>query len=127
MTTLYGCEPYLNAEKKFGMETDTSVKALTMTAEDIWSLSQIQKVQLEDPDIRPILKRKLNSVDRPSCKKSLGRALQPNDTGLFGTPYILKMVFYVASGRVKIETFTDSILFSRRAEFKKFCVKLITT
>ncbi|GBN37336.1 hypothetical protein AVEN_7517-1 [Araneus ventricosus] len=60
------------------METCTSVKALTMTAEDIWYLSQIQKVQLEDPYIRPILKRKLNSAGRPSCKKSLGRALQPS-------------------------------------------------
>ncbi|GBL68414.1 hypothetical protein AVEN_229650-1 [Araneus ventricosus] len=29
-------------------------------------VSGIQKVQLEDPDIRPILKKKLKSADRPS-------------------------------------------------------------
>ncbi|GBL61256.1 hypothetical protein AVEN_90547-1, partial [Araneus ventricosus] len=43
-----------------------SMESLTMTTEDRWSLSEIQKAQLEDPDIRPILKMKLNSVDRPS-------------------------------------------------------------
>ncbi|GBM10458.1 hypothetical protein AVEN_263367-1 [Araneus ventricosus] len=34
-----GCEPCSNAEKKFRMETDISVEALTMTTEDRWSLS----------------------------------------------------------------------------------------
>ncbi|GBN64519.1 hypothetical protein AVEN_146716-1 [Araneus ventricosus] len=38
-----GCEPCLNAGKKFGMGTDISVEAITMTIEDRWSLSQIQK------------------------------------------------------------------------------------
>ncbi|GBN78876.1 hypothetical protein AVEN_11463-1 [Araneus ventricosus] len=42
------------------------VEAFDMTTEDRWSLSEIQKAQLEDPDIRPILKMKLNSADRPS-------------------------------------------------------------
>ncbi|GBL73302.1 hypothetical protein AVEN_159339-1 [Araneus ventricosus] len=51
------------------MGTDISVEALTMTNEDGWSLSEIQKSQLEDPDIRPILKMKLNSADRPSCQE----------------------------------------------------------
>ncbi|GBO32745.1 hypothetical protein AVEN_137888-1, partial [Araneus ventricosus] len=37
-----------------------------MTAEDTWSSSEIQKAQLVDPDIRPILEKKLKSVDRPS-------------------------------------------------------------
>ncbi|GBN30039.1 hypothetical protein AVEN_175414-1 [Araneus ventricosus] len=46
-----GCEPCSNAEKKFRMETDISVEALTMTTEDRWSLSEIQKAQLEDLDI----------------------------------------------------------------------------
>ncbi|GBN44913.1 hypothetical protein AVEN_69337-1 [Araneus ventricosus] len=64
-----GCEPCSNAEKKFRTETDISVEALTMTTENRWSLSEIQKAQLEDPDIRPILKMKLNSADRPSCQE----------------------------------------------------------
>ncbi|GBN51713.1 hypothetical protein AVEN_152017-1, partial [Araneus ventricosus] len=64
-----GCEPCSNAEKKFRMETDISVEALTMTTENRWSLSEIKKAQLEDTDIRPILKMKLNSADRPSWQE----------------------------------------------------------
>ncbi|GBL92594.1 hypothetical protein AVEN_123772-2 [Araneus ventricosus] len=64
-----GCEPCSNAEKKFRMETDISVEALTMTTENRWSVSEIQKAQLEDPDIRPILKMKLNWADRPSWQE----------------------------------------------------------
>ncbi|GBM45406.1 hypothetical protein AVEN_74983-1 [Araneus ventricosus] len=64
-----GCEPCSNAEKKFRKETDISVEALTMTTENRWSLSEIQKAQLEDPDIRPILKMKINSEDRPSWQE----------------------------------------------------------
>ncbi|GBM56896.1 hypothetical protein AVEN_227389-2 [Araneus ventricosus] len=45
------------------METDISVNVLT--TEDPWSSSEVQKVQLEDPAIRPILEKKLNSEDRP--------------------------------------------------------------
>ncbi|GBN68852.1 Retrovirus-related Pol polyprotein from transposon 412, partial [Araneus ventricosus] len=56
-----------NAEKKFGMETDISVKVLT--TEDACSSSEVQKAQLEDPAIRPILERKLNSEDRPSWQE----------------------------------------------------------
>ncbi|GBM09400.1 hypothetical protein AVEN_184100-1 [Araneus ventricosus] len=37
-----------------------------MSTEDTWSLSEIQKTQLEDPDIRPILEKKLKSANRPS-------------------------------------------------------------
>ncbi|GBM21646.1 hypothetical protein AVEN_250744-1 [Araneus ventricosus] len=51
------------------METDISVEALTMTNEDRWYLSKIQDAQLEDTDIRPILKMKLNSADRPSLQE----------------------------------------------------------
>ncbi|GBM86161.1 hypothetical protein AVEN_48175-1 [Araneus ventricosus] len=36
-------------------------------------------------------------------KKSLRKALQQNDIGLFGTPYTLRMVFYIVSGRVTME------------------------
>ncbi|GBM51573.1 hypothetical protein AVEN_184894-1 [Araneus ventricosus] len=83
-----GCEPCSNAEKKFRMETDISVEALNMTTENRWFLSEIQKGQLEDPDIKPILKMKLNSRIDHLGQKSLVRVLQPNDIGLFGTPYI---------------------------------------
>ncbi|GBM67676.1 hypothetical protein AVEN_236772-1 [Araneus ventricosus] len=41
----------LNSDKKFGTETDISVRALRVTTEDTWSVSEIQKAQLEDPDI----------------------------------------------------------------------------
>ncbi|GBL87992.1 hypothetical protein AVEN_133667-1 [Araneus ventricosus] len=64
-----GCEPCSNAEKKFRTEKDISVEALTMATENRWSLSEIQTAQLEDPDIRPILKMKLNSADRPSWQE----------------------------------------------------------
>ncbi|GBM10397.1 hypothetical protein AVEN_182440-1 [Araneus ventricosus] len=37
-----------------------------MTTEDTWSVSEIQKAQLEDPDTRPILEKKLKLADRPS-------------------------------------------------------------
>nr|GBM72566.1 hypothetical protein AVEN_139093-1 [Araneus ventricosus] len=55
----------LNSDK-FGTETDISMRALRMTTEDTWSVSEIQKAQLEDPDIRPILEKKLKLADRPS-------------------------------------------------------------
>ncbi|GBN83820.1 Retrovirus-related Pol polyprotein from transposon 297 [Araneus ventricosus] len=61
------CNHCTNAEKKFGMETDISVKVLT--TEDAWSSSEVQKAQLEDPAIRPILEKKLNSEDRPSWQE----------------------------------------------------------
>ncbi|GBO09911.1 hypothetical protein AVEN_1638-1 [Araneus ventricosus] len=52
--------------RKFGVEADISLRALTMTSEDTWSVSEIQKAQLEDPNIRPILEKKLKSENRPS-------------------------------------------------------------
>ncbi|GBM29206.1 Retrovirus-related Pol polyprotein from transposon 412 [Araneus ventricosus] len=61
------CKHCTNAEKKFGMETDISVKVLV--TEDPWSSSEVQKAQLEDPAIRPILEKKLNSEDRPSWQE----------------------------------------------------------
>ncbi|GBL75299.1 Retrovirus-related Pol polyprotein from transposon 297 [Araneus ventricosus] len=42
------CKHCANAEKKFGIETDTTVKVLT-TSVDPWSSYEIQKAQLEDP------------------------------------------------------------------------------
>ncbi|GBM01486.1 Retrovirus-related Pol polyprotein from transposon 412 [Araneus ventricosus] len=45
------------------METYISVNVLT--TEDPWSSSEVQKAQLKDPAIRPILEKKLNSEDRP--------------------------------------------------------------
>ncbi|GBM33022.1 hypothetical protein AVEN_263510-1 [Araneus ventricosus] len=47
------CEHDLNADKQFRIEIDISVTALRMTTEDTWSVIEIQKAQLEDPDIRP--------------------------------------------------------------------------
>ncbi|GBN31969.1 Retrovirus-related Pol polyprotein from transposon 297 [Araneus ventricosus] len=41
------CKHFTNAEKKFGMETDISVKVLT--PENPWSSSEIQKAQLLAP------------------------------------------------------------------------------
>ncbi|GBM12043.1 hypothetical protein AVEN_256124-1 [Araneus ventricosus] len=38
-----GCEPCSNAGKKLRTETDISVEALTITTENRWSLSEIQK------------------------------------------------------------------------------------
>ncbi|GBM64249.1 hypothetical protein AVEN_167274-1 [Araneus ventricosus] len=89
------------------METDISVKVLTTTSVNPWSSSQIQKAQLQDPAIKPILEKKLNSTDRPFGKKSLRRVLQQNDTGLFGTPYILRKVFFTTSGKVMMEVPVD--------------------
>ncbi|GBO32566.1 Retrovirus-related Pol polyprotein from transposon 297 [Araneus ventricosus] len=40
-----------------------------LTTEDPWYSSEFQKAQLEDPDIRPILERKINSEDRPSWQE----------------------------------------------------------
>ncbi|GBN99701.1 hypothetical protein AVEN_120227-1 [Araneus ventricosus] len=64
------CDSCSNTEKKFRMGTDISVVALTMTTEDRWSLNEIQKAQVEDPEIKPILKMKLNSADRPSWRET---------------------------------------------------------
>ncbi|GBN76875.1 hypothetical protein AVEN_132880-1 [Araneus ventricosus] len=85
------------------METDISVKVLTTTSVDPWLSCEMQTAQLEDLAIKPILEKKLNSVDRPSSQKSLRRVLQRNDTGLFGTPYILRTVFYIVGGRMIME------------------------
>ncbi|GBM64254.1 Retrovirus-related Pol polyprotein from transposon 297 [Araneus ventricosus] len=63
------CKHCMNAEKNFGMETDISVKILTMTIVDPWSSCEIQKAQQEDPTIKPILEKKPNSADRPSWQE----------------------------------------------------------
>ncbi|GBM40105.1 hypothetical protein AVEN_98273-1 [Araneus ventricosus] len=83
------------------MEKEMFVKVLT--TENPWAKSEIQKAQLEDPGIRPILEKKLNSEDRPSWQEIARRVLQQNDIGLFGTPYTLRMMFYIVSGRVTME------------------------
>ncbi|GBO17450.1 Transposon Ty3-I Gag-Pol polyprotein [Araneus ventricosus] len=63
------CKHCSNAEKKFGIEIDTSVKVLTTTSVDPWSSCEIQKAQLEDPAIKIILEKKLMSADRPSWQE----------------------------------------------------------
>ncbi|GBO06902.1 Transposon Ty3-G Gag-Pol polyprotein [Araneus ventricosus] len=40
-----------------------------LTTEDAWSSSEVQKAQLEDPAIRPILEKKVISEDRPSWQE----------------------------------------------------------
>ncbi|GBN45417.1 Retrovirus-related Pol polyprotein from transposon 412, partial [Araneus ventricosus] len=62
------CKHCTNAEKKFGIETDIFVKVLA-TINNPWSSNEVQKAQLEDPAIRPILEKKLNSEDRPSWQE----------------------------------------------------------
>ncbi|GBL83266.1 Retrovirus-related Pol polyprotein from transposon 297, partial [Araneus ventricosus] len=57
------CKHCSNAEKKFGIEIDTSVKVLTTTSVYPWSSCEIQKAQLEDPAIKTILEKKLMSAD----------------------------------------------------------------
>ncbi|GBM75960.1 Retrovirus-related Pol polyprotein from transposon 412 [Araneus ventricosus] len=51
------------------MERDISVKVVTTTTVDPWSSCEIQKAQLEDPAIKPILEKKLNSAERPSWQE----------------------------------------------------------
>ncbi|GBN84493.1 Transposon Ty3-G Gag-Pol polyprotein [Araneus ventricosus] len=63
LQTLHECR------EKFGMEIDISVKVLTTTSVDPWSSCEIQKAQLEDPNIKPILEKKLYSADRPSWQE----------------------------------------------------------
>ncbi|GBO01646.1 Retrovirus-related Pol polyprotein from transposon 297 [Araneus ventricosus] len=63
------CKHCTNAEKKFGMEIDISVKVLTTTTVHKWSSCEIQKTQLEKLAIKPILEKKLNSADRPSWQE----------------------------------------------------------
>ncbi|GBM77913.1 Transposon Ty3-I Gag-Pol polyprotein, partial [Araneus ventricosus] len=63
------CKQCTNAEKKFGMERDISVRVVTTTTVDPWSSCEIQKAQLEDPAIKPILEKKLNSAERPSWQE----------------------------------------------------------
>ncbi|GBO05721.1 Transposon Ty3-G Gag-Pol polyprotein [Araneus ventricosus] len=54
---------------KFALETHISVKVLATTTVDPWYSCEIQKAQLEDPAIKPILYKKLNSADRPSWQE----------------------------------------------------------
>ncbi|GBN20332.1 hypothetical protein AVEN_131314-1 [Araneus ventricosus] len=51
------------------MEIDISVEVLTTATVDPWSSCNIQKSQLEDPAIKPILEKKLNSTHQPSWQE----------------------------------------------------------
>ncbi|GBN99011.1 Retrovirus-related Pol polyprotein from transposon 297 [Araneus ventricosus] len=62
------CKHCTNADKKFGIETDIFAKVLT-TTNDPWPSNEVQKAQLEDPAIRPILEKKLNSEHRQSWQE----------------------------------------------------------
>ncbi|GBN86993.1 hypothetical protein AVEN_195463-1 [Araneus ventricosus] len=59
----------LMPRKKFGKDTDTSVKVLTTTSVDPWSACEIQKAQLQDPTNKLILEKNLNLADRPSWQE----------------------------------------------------------
>ncbi|GBN22925.1 hypothetical protein AVEN_229099-1 [Araneus ventricosus] len=63
---------------------------------------------------------------RKSAKKSLWRVLQQNGTGLLGTPYVLRTVFFTASGKVMMEAPVDDNKFYQRVESQKFCERLMT-
>ncbi|GBN26996.1 Retrovirus-related Pol polyprotein from transposon 297 [Araneus ventricosus] len=99
-----------NAQKKFGMETDISMRVLT--TEDAWSSSEIQKAQIEDPAIWPILEKKLNSEDPPSWQEIAPESPATKRYWALGTPYTLRMVFYIVSGRVTMEAVVAGNLFS---------------
>ncbi|GBN99533.1 hypothetical protein AVEN_74744-1 [Araneus ventricosus] len=95
------CKHCSNAEKKFGMETDISVKVLT--TEDLWSTSEVQKAQLEDPAIRPILEKKLNSEDRPSWQEIAPESPATKRYWALWDSLHLKDGFCIVSGRVMME------------------------
>ncbi|GBM63125.1 hypothetical protein AVEN_68569-1 [Araneus ventricosus] len=94
------CEHDLNSGKKFGTETDISLRALRMTTEDTWSVSEIQKAQLNDPDIRPILEKKLKLTERPSRQDITPESPATKRYWALVTPYILRMVSFIVSGRM---------------------------
>ncbi|GBN99865.1 hypothetical protein AVEN_35310-1 [Araneus ventricosus] len=89
------------------VKIDISVKVLPATTVDPWSSCEIQKAQLEDPNIKPIQEKKLNSSDRLSSQEIAPASLEQNDTGLFGTPYILRTMFFTASGKVMTEALAN--------------------
>ncbi|GBN01694.1 hypothetical protein AVEN_134301-1 [Araneus ventricosus] len=101
------CKHCSNAEKKFGIETDTSVKVLTTTSVDPWSSCEIQKAQLEDPAIKTILEKKLMLTDRPYWQEIASESPATKRYWALGTPYILRTVFYTVGGRVMMEDRVD--------------------
>ncbi|GBL95097.1 hypothetical protein AVEN_106056-1 [Araneus ventricosus] len=122
-----GCEPCSNAEKKFRTETDISVEALTMGTENRWSLSEIQKEQLEDPDIRPILKMKLNSADRPSWQEIAHESpATKRYWALWNSLYLKDGVLY-RKWESNDGGFYRRQVITPNAEFKKFYERLMTT
>ncbi|GBO17422.1 hypothetical protein AVEN_70072-1 [Araneus ventricosus] len=65
-------EEHLNNLRKLfqRLQKARNVSSLTSArAWDPWSSCEIQKAQLEDPAIKPILEKKLNSADRPSWQE----------------------------------------------------------
>ncbi|GBM59202.1 hypothetical protein AVEN_171254-1 [Araneus ventricosus] len=72
-----------------------SLETLFLQLRDAWS-SGLGSRHNRRSAIRPILEE-IQKIDHLG-KKSLGKALQQNDIGLFGTPYTLRMVFYIVSG-----------------------------
>ncbi|GBO33649.1 hypothetical protein AVEN_19364-1 [Araneus ventricosus] len=95
------CKQCTNAEKNFGMETNISVKVLTTTTVEPWSSCEIQKAQLEDPAIKPILEKKINSADRPSWQEIATES--PTTKRNWTLWDSLRKVIFTASGKVMME------------------------
>ncbi|GBM26317.1 hypothetical protein AVEN_256545-1 [Araneus ventricosus] len=89
------------------MERDISVKVLTTTTVDPWSSCEIQKAQLEDPAIKPILEKKLNSADRPSWQEIAPESPATKRYWALWDSLHLKTVFFTASGKVMMEIPVD--------------------
>ncbi|GBM93813.1 Retrovirus-related Pol polyprotein from transposon 297 [Araneus ventricosus] len=116
------CKHCTNAEKKFGMETDISVKVLT--TEDAWSSSEVQKAQLEDPAIRPILERKLNSKDRPSWQEIAPESpATKRYWALWDSLHLKDGVLYRKWESDDGSSCRWQLI---KTEFKKFCERLMT-
>ncbi|GBM68001.1 hypothetical protein AVEN_218854-1 [Araneus ventricosus] len=86
------------------METNISVKDLTRTTVEPWSSCEIQKAQLEDPAIKQILEKKINSTDRPSWQEI---APESPATKRNWTRWDLRKVIFTASGKVMMEAPVD--------------------
>ncbi|GBL74613.1 Retrovirus-related Pol polyprotein from transposon 17.6 [Araneus ventricosus] len=81
------CKYCSNAKKKFELNlslSQLSMKVVTTTTADPWFSSETQKAQLEDPNIRPILEKKLKfsgstilarNHSREPCNKTIPGSL----------------------------------------------------
>ncbi|GBN21577.1 hypothetical protein AVEN_112377-1 [Araneus ventricosus] len=106
------------------METDISVKVLT--TEDPWFSSKVQKAQLEDPDIRPILEKKLNSEDRLSWQEIAPESTATKRYWPFWDSLHLKDGVLYRKWESDDGSSCRWQIILPKAEFKKFCERLMT-